>query len=51
MLQDLLKPSSYGKLVQGLLRGRIRTPAELLFIWVRPIAVLKGIHFNQGYRR
>ena len=51
MLLDLLRPSSYGKLVWGLLRGRIRTPAELLFIWVRPIAVFKGIHFNQGYRR
>ena len=50
MLLDLLEPRSYAKLILGLMRGQIRTIAELLFIWIRPVAVYKGNHFSQGWK-
>ena len=51
MLLDLGQPASYVKLANGLATGKIRTAAELLFIWIRPIAVLKGNRFNYGWKR
>ena len=48
MIGDLLQPKSYAKWLLGLLTGRMRTPAELLFIWIRPLAVFKG---NRAARR
>ena len=50
MLLDLLEPRSYAKLILGLVRGQIRTFAELLFIWIRPVAVYKGNHFTKGWK-
>ena len=51
MLVDLVQPSSYAKWFLGVLTGRIRTPAELLFIWIRPLAVFKGNRFTRRWRR
>ncbi len=51
MLLDLLAPTSYAKLVLALARFQIRTAAEALFIWLRPIAVYKGNRFNREYVR
>ncbi len=51
MLLDLGQPASYAKLAIGLVTGKIRTVAELLFIWIRPIAVLKGNRFNYAWKR
>ena len=48
MLLDLFDPRSYIKWAQGFLTGQMRTPAELLFIWVRPLAVYKGNRFPRG---
>lgn len=50
MLLDLLEPRSYAKLILGLARGQIRTFAELLFIWIRPVAVYIGNQFSQGWK-
>ena len=51
MLLDLVSPRSYAKLVLALARFEIRSPAEALFIWLRPIAVYKGNRFNREYVR
>jgi len=51
MLLDLFEPRSYAKLVLALARFQIRTAAEALFIWLRPIAVYKGNWFNREYVR
>jgi rhamnosyltransferase len=51
LMLDLLRPSSYAKLLLGLVRGQIRTPAELLFIWIRPLAVFQGNHFGRRWQR
>ncbi len=48
---DLVNPKTYAKLALGLLQGRVRTPAELLFGWVRPISVYKGNHWNRAWKR
>jgi len=49
MLLDLVDPRSYAKLALGLLSGQIRTTPELLFIWVRPLAVYKGNRFPREW--
>jgi rhamnosyltransferase len=51
MLLDLIEPRSYVKLALGLATGKIKTAAELLFIWIRPIALLKGNRFNYAWKR
>jgi len=51
MLGDLLHPKSYAKLLLGAASGKIRTPAELLFIWIRPLAVFKGNRFGRQWKR
>jgi len=38
----MLKPSIYRTLLGGLVRGRVRTAAELLFPWLRPLALWWG---------
>jgi glycosyltransferase involved in cell wall biosynthesis len=50
MLLDLVEPRSYVKLALGLMTGQVTTAAEILFIWVRPLAVYKGNHFPRGWK-
>jgi rhamnosyltransferase len=50
LLLDLFEPRSYAKLALGLLTGQVRTAAELLFIWVRPLAVYKGNRFPREWK-
>jgi rhamnosyltransferase len=42
MVRDMLTPRIYRELLGGLLRGRVRSSAELLFPWARPIALWWG---------
>ena len=48
---DLVNLKTYAKLVLGLLQGRVRTPAELLFPWIRPMSVFKGNRWNSSWKR
>jgi len=48
---DLVNLKTYAKLGMGLLQGRVRTPAELLFPWVRPISVYRGNRWNNEWKR
>ena len=41
----MLKPWVYRTLAGGILKGRVRSPAELLFPWVRPLALWYGNRF------
>jgi rhamnosyltransferase len=43
-IRDMLKPGMYFTLMKGVLRGRVRTSAELLFPWVRPLNLWWGNH-------
>lgn len=43
-VRDMLKPGMYLTLLKGVLRGRVRTSAELLFPWVRPLNLWWGNH-------
>lgn len=47
-LLDMLKPRVYRNLAGGLLRGRVRSSAELLFPWVRPLALWYGNRIARG---
>lgn len=52
MLSDLLpRKILYKCFLKGLLKREIKTIAEILFIFIRPIFLLKGNRFNKGYRR
>jgi glycosyltransferase involved in cell wall biosynthesis len=42
MVRDLGQARVYADLARGLARGRIRSPAELLFPWLRPFMVYWG---------
>ena len=42
MLRDLAQPRVYLDLLRGLARGEIRSSAEFLFPWLRPIIVFRG---------
>jgi rhamnosyltransferase len=44
-VRDMLKPRMYLTLASGLLRGRVRSLAELLFPWLRPLALWWGNRF------
>ncbi len=44
-LRDMLKPRVYRTLLGGVLRGRVRSSAELLFPWVRPLGLWWGNRF------
>ncbi len=45
---DMLKPGIYRTLLGGLARGRVRTSAELLFPWLRPLALWWGNRWTGG---
>ena len=51
MLLDLGQPATYVKLVFGIVTGKVRTLSEVLYVWIRPIAVLKGNRFNYALKR
>ena len=50
MVADMATPRVHLELLGGLFRGRVRTPAELLFPLLRPLALYRGNHFGQGVK-
>jgi rhamnosyltransferase len=51
MIRDLLpKMFVYKMFMGGLLSREIKTPAEALFLLIRPIYMFKGNRFNKGYK-
>ena len=42
MIRDLARPRVYADLAQGLFRGRVRKPSELLFPILRPLTLFHG---------
>ncbi|MBF0217282.1 MAG: glycosyltransferase family 2 protein [Candidatus Omnitrophica bacterium] len=40
----------YGELIRGIAQGKIRNMAELLFVFIRPLAIYKGNRFNDRYK-
>ena len=51
LLFDLARPRIYADLARGLARGRIRSVAELLFPWLRPLMLYRGSRFARGIQR
>jgi rhamnosyltransferase len=49
-LRDLARPRMVADLARGLARGRVRSAAELLFPWLRPLLLFHGSHFARGVR-
>jgi len=45
-LRDMLKPGMVLTLLGGLAHGRVRSPAELLFPWLRPLSLWWGNRFS-----
>jgi glycosyltransferase involved in cell wall biosynthesis len=45
-LRDMLKPRIVLALLGGLARGRVRSPAELLYPWLRPFNLWRGNRFS-----
>jgi rhamnosyltransferase len=50
MLADMLRPRMCADLLRGLTHGQIRSWAELLFPWLRPLMVYAGNRWGQGIR-
>ena len=50
MLLDLARPRVYFDLARGLVGGRIRSLAELLFPWLRPLMLYRGSRFVREIR-
>ncbi len=50
LARDLVSPAKFIQLARELKHGRLRTPAEVLFPCLRPIAVFAGSSFGRGYR-
>ena len=52
MIKDLLpKMRDYKMFMIGLLDREIKTPAEALFLLIRPIYLFKGNRFNKAYKK
>ena len=49
LVLDLLSPRGCLAWARGLVKGQLRTPAALLFPWVRPVAVYAGSRFGHDY--
>ena len=45
-IRDMLDPGMALTLLGGLARGRVRSPAELLFPWLRPLSLWWGNRFS-----
>ncbi len=50
MLYDLLSLRKYGLLLRGLWRGEVRSLAEILYPFLRPLLEFKGNRVNSKYR-
>lgn len=50
MLADLAQPRVYADLLRGLVRGRIRSAAELFFPWLRPLMVFRGNRWSRNVK-
>lgn len=50
MVRDSLQLRVHKDLIQGLVRGRVRTSAEFLFPWLRPFALYWGNHWSRGVK-
>jgi len=51
MLGDLVNVRNHRALIRGILRGEVRSPAEILFTVIRPIGIWYGNHFVNKYWR
>jgi rhamnosyltransferase len=52
MAHDLVQKGwIYRLLLSGLIKGEIKTIAEALFLFIRPIYLYKGNRFNQAYKQ
>ena len=47
LLRDLVRPRMVGELVCGILRGRVRKVAEVVFPWYRPWMLWVGNHWSR----
>lgn len=50
MLADLMQPRVYADLLLGLVKGRIRSSAELFFPVLRPLMVYRGNRWNRDVK-
>ena len=47
MTGDMLKTETWRDLGRGIRAGRVRTPSELFFPWLRPLALYWGNHLGR----
>ncbi|MEM7052022.1 MAG: glycosyltransferase [Acidobacteriota bacterium] len=50
MLRDMFQPHMAADWVSGLFQGRIRTPAEFFFPWIRPLMLHYGNRWSRGVK-
>ena len=50
MTRDCMQFQVHGELLRGLARGRVRSIAELVFPWLRPIALYWGNHWSRSVK-
>ncbi len=50
LLCDLARPQVYADLLRGIARGKVRSAAELLFPWLRPLVLHYGNHWARGVK-
>jgi len=48
MVRDMAQPHLYRELLRGVVRRRVRRPAELLFPWLRPWMLWVGNRWSRG---
>jgi rhamnosyltransferase len=51
MVADMLRWDVHRELVSGIMTGRARTPAELVFPWLRPWKLFAGNRFGTDVQR
>lgn len=49
LFEDIVGLSKFKYLLRGIWRRQIQTPAELFFIFIRPVCIYWGNHFVKGY--
>ncbi|MEM7480147.1 MAG: glycosyltransferase [Acidobacteriota bacterium] len=50
VLRDLSQPKMYADWISGLFQGRIRSPAEFFFPWLRPLMLYRGNRWSRGVK-
>ena len=49
MIRDWFHPHTMAIWAGALLKGKLRTASEILFPWIRPTMIYKGIRWSRGY--